>query len=347
MRCHSVVARWLIAVTLLVALAGMQAFPSSAQTLPLLPTVTPPVEIPDVDLPIPTIAVPTVSVPTVEIPDVEVPDVEVPDVVVPVDPTVVPVDIQDPANQSTEDIGAQDVDGTVALTVTVINCGVDVTLDADAVLLGSLDAAALLALGCVPAEGVAISVTGDADADLGGGSTVAGNLVINGLTAGATVTVAEDAPDGFLALSESQSIVVAADLDLLFVNVDADADVTADLAITKISCGADIALDADLVVLGTLDADALLELGCVMADDVAFTLTGSGSADLGDGATVDGLLTVQDLEVGARVRVEEAVPDGFIALTRAQTVVVVPGLELLFVNVDADADVTADSRSVL
>ena len=351
--------RWLIALTMMVALAGLQILPSNAEDLSILPTVTPSVDLPDVGVPIPTVAVPTVVVPPVEIPTVEVPPVDIPEVDVPVDgpvnvpvdppvdvpvdPTaIVSVDSQNPAGGSVDDVGGGAVEATAALTVTALNCGVEVNLDADAVVLGSLDAAALLELGCVPAEGVAVSVSGDAGTELGGGSTVAGSLVVPGLEVGLTVTVAEDAPDGFLALTSEQSVVVAADMALLFVNVDADADVTADLAITKISCGADVTLDADAVVLGSVDAAALLDLGCVLSDDVAFTLTGSGGVNLGSGATADGLLTVQDLEVGARVRVEEVVPDGSIALTRAQTVLVTPGLELLFVNVDADADVTAD-----
>lgn len=224
------------------------------------------------------------------------------------------------------------------LSVTALNCPAGVVPGVDAAELEILGTDALLALGCVLAEGVLIDVRAGGQRLLDDAPTVNGQLLVEDLAPGSRVVARENVPAGYVPRTRRvQSATVGNEpLAFLFVNEEATAGATADLTIVKLNCppdigAADLADDEELaeaIVAGQAD---LTGLGCELADGVPFAVDGT---DVGE--TAAGLLVVADLPAGAQVTVTEIVPAGFEAVDAEQTVTVGPGAVTLFVDVVAE-----------
>jgi hypothetical protein len=224
------------------------------------------------------------------------------------------------------------------LSITALNCPAGVVPGVDAAELEILGDEALLALGCVLAEGVLFDVRAGGQRLLDDAPTVNGQLLVEGLAPGSRVVARENVPPGYVPRSRRvQSATVGNEpLALLFVNEEATAGATADLTIVKLNCPPDIGAAnladdeelAEAIVAGQAD---LTGLGCELANGVPFTVDGT---DVGQ--TAGGLLVVAGLPAGAQVTVTEIVPAGFEAVDPEQTVTVGPGAVTLFVDVLAE-----------
>ena len=119
---------------------------------------------------------------------------------------------------------------------------------------------------------------------------------------------------------------------------------TADLFITALNCPAGVVTDVGAAELDLLGDEALLGLGCVLAEGVLFDVRAGGQRLLDDALTTDGQLLVEGLTPGSRVVVRENVPAGYVPLTRrVQTATMGDEpLALLFVNEEVTAGATAD-----
>jgi hypothetical protein len=230
---------------------------------------------------------------------------------------------------------AQDV---ADLSITALNCPAGVVPDVDAAGPEILGEEALIALGCVPAEGVLFDVRVDGQRLLDDAPTANGLLLVDEIAPGSRVVVRENVPAGYVPLSRRVQSTTAGNepLALFFVNEEVTAGATADLTIVKLNCppgiaAADLADDEELaeaVVAGQAD---LAGLGCALADGVPFAVDGVDA-----GETVGGFLVVAALPAGAQVTVTEIVPAGFEAVNPEQIVTVGPGAVTLFVDVVAE-----------
>jgi hypothetical protein len=224
------------------------------------------------------------------------------------------------------------------LTITALNCPAGVIPDIDAAGLETLGDEAMLALGCVPAEGVLFDVRVDRQRLLDDAPTVNGQLLVEDLAPGSRVVVRENVPAGYVPRSRRVQTATVGDepIALFFVNEEATGGATADVTIVKLNCPPDIGAAnladdeelAEAIVAGQAD---LTGLGCELADGVSFAVDG---VEVGE--TVGGLLVVADLPAGAQVTVSEIVPAGFEAVDPEQTVTVGPSAVMLFVDVVAE-----------
>ena len=237
-----------------------------------------------------------------------------------------------------------------ALVVIKLNCDAAVdlsTIDLDAIIAGTAD---LASLGCQLASNVAITVTNPLDGStLAAGNTLNGIVTFTGLPVDSAVNVDEGGEVGYTAQNPGPHSITLADggnVDL-FVNVNDNAGVTTPITITKLNCAASITVDPSDVLTGALTGADLINLGCTPADGVPFTVTDPVTdAQLAAGVTVNGELTVADLAVGAAIRITETSPAGFDPITPAQDLVVAPGLNPLFVNLEQPPDSTPGSVTV-
>jgi hypothetical protein len=87
---------------------------------------------------------------------------------------------------------------TTDLSITALNCPAGVVPGVDAAELEILGDEALLALGCVPAEGVLFDVRAGGQRLLDDAPTVNGQLLIEDLAPGSRVVVRENVPPGYV-----------------------------------------------------------------------------------------------------------------------------------------------------